>query len=148
LHELWPLAPDQVRIRNAGGGGTSRYCPGHYSTIHDITVLSRTQRYYPGHHSIVQNCTVLPRTSLSCRGHHQSNVRRSTGGSGCRIKSWCQRLGCACRWKDRTRHIVLWYGKLGRTQALMLAYCPQTRRRIAASGERSPGRRLASALGL
>ena len=33
------------------------------------------------------------------------------------LKSWCRRLGCACRLRGRTRRIGLWYGKLGRTRA-------------------------------
>ena len=33
------------------------------------------------------------------------------------LRSWCQRLGCAGRWRVRTRRIVLWYGKLDRTPA-------------------------------
>ena len=33
------------------------------------------------------------------------------------LMSLCQRQDCAYRWRARTRHIVLWCGKLDRTRA-------------------------------
>ena len=79
----------------------------------------------------------------------------------CWSRSSCQTLDCACRWRDRTRRIVLWCGKLDRTPAeidrlerssLSRSLLPlrptcslRTRLRISASDAGSPAPLLASA---
>ena len=60
---------------------------------------------------------------------------------------WANNRIVAYRWMARTRHIVLWCGKIDRIRVQRRACCRQTRRRISASGSggRSPAPLSASA---